>query len=527
MRVLIVDDEDIIREGIKSSISWEHFDMTVVGTAEDGEEALKLFIDQNPEIVITDIKMPFIDGLELIERIKNNSPDTYIIIISGYDQFEYAQKALKMGAFDYILKPIEIDYVENLLLKIKTDYDSRTMQRAGSLEILQMSFLEELLLGKITDQETIEKKNKVISNNFGYKFNKVVILDLDDSPYNNDYLSIANLQNNFFDTVKECIEKEQNAYLVKIENNRIAISFFEKEEGLLNDKSFEISNKIRVAVGENIQKTLSIGFGQLHDGLLLLSKSFEEAMECLEYKFIIGNNNNILYENIINRFNRYSDIANSADGNLNFNFDFTNKDLLQKKVSRLMLNMRKAGRNSYLYTQFIVSGIYIQVIKSLKEVDIAIEEIIENPLIEFREITKQQTIELVEQNLLKNLFKIADYINSKISKEYKYEIEKAKGYIKQNFKQPSLSIDEVAKFSNISVSYFSILFKRETGLTFIDYLTRQRIEKAKYFLKVSGYKTYQISELVGYNNSTYFSSSFKKYTGYSPSDYRKNINNNI
>jgi two-component system, response regulator YesN len=120
--VLLVDDEDMIRQGIMQSVDWNDFNMRVIGEAEDGEEALEIFTKHKPQVILTDIKMPFMDGLELLEKIKAENDDTYIIIISGYDEFQYAQKALKLGAYDFILKPIELDYLEQILTKINTDF---------------------------------------------------------------------------------------------------------------------------------------------------------------------------------------------------------------------------------------------------------------------------------------------------------------------------------------------------------------------------------------------------------------------
>src|SRR4051812_16788569 len=111
----------MIREGINESVDWNKLNMCVIGQAEDGEEALEIFSQHEPDLILTDIKMPFMDGLELVERVKEKNPDTYFIIISGYDEFKYAQKAVKLGANDFILKPIDLEYLEQLLNKISLE----------------------------------------------------------------------------------------------------------------------------------------------------------------------------------------------------------------------------------------------------------------------------------------------------------------------------------------------------------------------------------------------------------------------
>ncbi|MBS4210480.1 response regulator [Bacillus sp. FJAT-50079] len=535
MNVLIVDDEDMIREGISSSISWKQLEMNVIGKAEDGLEALEIFYKNIPEIVITDIKMPFMNGLELIEKIRNEFPDTYIIIISGYDQFEYAQKAVKMGAFDYILKPIEIDYVESLLLKIKKDYDNKKMhkksekllkeQADNSLELLQTQFLKDIMVGKITDEKIIEEKSKKLGFDRAMNnYNKVIILDMDDSAhiYNNT------LDKEFSEIIKGIIQTEHNVYSIEIEKKRMVICCLGEGERFISKRISEISKKIRNELLDQLQKTITIGFGENYNSLCLLQKSYEEALRCLEYKFFMGYNQNIYYEDIKDRVNHYSNVINNNDNEIIYSLDFSNKALLSQSVTQIFSKMKDAGGDSYLYTKMIVSSIYMYGIRALNEVEGTIDEVFDNPIVEIENNTKYQTIDAVIENLISNLHKISDYISSRKYGEFKYIVEKAKGYINQKYCLSTFSINDVAKYSNMSVSYFSMIFKRETGFTFIDYLTMLRVDKAKYLLKVSNYKTYEISEIVGYNNSTYFSTTFKKYTGYSPSSYRKiHINKEI
>jgi two-component system response regulator YesN len=138
-KVILVDDEEIIREGLRKTIDWHALGMEVAGTAEDGLDAMELIKELHPEIIITDIKMAFMDGLELIAEVKKIYPETMIIFISGHDEFEYARKAVSLGAFDYILKPIELEYLEKLLLKVRDKLDeARNMEK-------KINFLEEKL----------------------------------------------------------------------------------------------------------------------------------------------------------------------------------------------------------------------------------------------------------------------------------------------------------------------------------------------------------------------------------------------
>jgi two-component system, response regulator YesN len=514
--VLLVDDEDMIRQGIMQSVDWNDFNMRVIGEAEDGEEALEIFSKHRPQVILTDIKMPFMDGLELLEKVKSENDDTYIIIISGYDEFQYAQKALKLGAFDFILKPIDLDYLEQILTKISTDFAEKIEKEKdvqalkekveNSRSILQEGFFKDLIIRKI-DRDAVEEKLKELEI-VESRYNTALLVHLDEAENTNE-----TFQN------KELFEREDGIFCIELNQREYLLLIFGVHEHALKNKRSRICKKIR----DEVNVSLTIAFGNIYPSILRLSQSYEEALEALDYKFILGNGQNIDYNHIKDRVKAYSNVINNKDYDLIYSLDFTDKQSLQKDINQLMSDIKNAGRDSYLYSQMIISNIYMSAIKALKEIGGNVEEVFKHPLEEFKQLASNPTLNKVEDKLLDMLFKIADYINERKFGKYVYIIEKAKLYIHQHHQNPDLSIEAVARYVNISISYFSILFKQETGQTFVDYLTTLRIEKAKYLLKVSGYRSYEISDQVGFNNSTYFSTIFKKYNGCSPTEYRKRI----
>jgi two-component system, response regulator YesN len=509
--VLLVDDEDMIRQGICESIDWNKFNMRVIGQAEDGEEALEIFKECNPQLILTDIKMPFMDGLELVEKVRVQDSETYIIIISGYDDFKYAQKAIKLGATDFILKPIDLECVEEILHKISLDFTERTKKKdnerelkekvENSLGILQGNFLKDLIFRK-RDSQLIEESVKELQI-VEADYSVALIVQLDDLEALDEPL--------FFN--------EKGVFALEINNKELVILMMGASELSLRNKM----NKIGKIVRSEINGSITIAFGKVYPTLLELSHSYGEALKALEYKFILGNGQDIFYERIKDKVKEYSNVINNKDYEAIYSIDFTEKESIQRDIDLLMDNIKNAGRDSYLYSQMIVSNIYMSAIKALKEIGGKVEEVFDNPINEFKQLASNPTIDLVKDHLLVTLYKIADYINERQFGKYTYIIDKAKAFINQNYNNPDFSIESAARYVNISNSYFSILFKQETGQTFVDYLTFFRIEKAKYLLRASSFRSYEISEKVGFNNSTYFSTIFKKYTGYSPSEYRKQI----
>ena len=517
MDVLLVDDEELIREGIFEAVDWNQLNMSVIGQAEDGEEALELYKQFKPQLILTDIKMPFMDGLELVEKVKAQDSNTYIIIISGYDEFQYAQKAIKLGAYDFILKPIDLDYLVEMLQKISFDYaqkkkkehEEQTMKAKieTSLSILQENFLKDLIFNSV-DRAVIKEGMNELQMRDAY--NTVLIVQTDDDP------KLDGTEQAFHPLIKDILQTEEDVYQLEMNHKEVVIPLLGESEKLVKAKRSRLTKRIRM----DVKAPVSIAFGHIYPTLTLLSQAYEEALEALEYKFILGRGQDISYDEVKGKEKEYSSVINSKDYDRIYSFDFTDKDRIEQDIALLLSDMKKAGRDSYLYSQMIISTIYMSAIKALKEMGGNIEEVF-HPMEEFKEIASNPTIDMMKDKLVKSLFKVADYINDRKFGKYAYIIEKAKLYIQQCLHDPNFSIEAVARYVNISNSYFSILFKQETGQTFVDYLTSLRMEKAKYLLTKSGYRTYEISDMVGFNNSTYFSTLFKKQTGCTPSEYRK------
>ena len=521
MDVLLVDDEELIRQGIFESVEWDKLNMTVVGQAEDGEEALELYLQHKPQLILTDIKMPFMDGLELVERVKSQDPDTYIVIISGYDEFQYAQKAIKLGASDFILKPIDLEELEKLLHRIsleffekkKRELEERTMKEKveTSLTILQENFLKDIMFKRIDSLSIQEGINELKIANTAY--HTVLLVQIDNTA------QIDMTEQGFYPFIHDVLAEEEETYTLEINHNELVILLFGENENLVKRKRSRIIQRIRMGVKAH---SITTAFGSIYSALSFLAQAYEEAAEALEYKFILGSGHDISYDEVKGRKHEYANVINSKDYDRIYSMDFTDKDRIEKDITLLMADIKNAGRDSYLYSQMIISTIYMSAIKALKEMGGTIEEVF-HPIAEFKQIVSNPTMDLMKVRLIETLLKIVNYMNDRKFGKSSYLIEKAKLYIQQGLHDPNFSIEAVARHVNISNSYFSILFKQETGQTFVDYLTSLRMKKAKYLLKNSGYRTYEISDMVGYNNSTYFSTIFKKYTGCTPSEYRKQI----
>lgn len=539
LRVVLVDDEEIIREGIYRAVEWEELGFEVAGQAEDGEQALQIFAEVRPDLIITDIKMPFIDGLELIERIKPDYPEVYIVIISGHDEFNYAQKALKLGAFDYILKPIDLDYLKEMLLRIHSDYELRKKKESeikvlrekitDNLPLFQEHFFKDLLAGRMSLQE-IEKRSDESKFSLNGDFHAILIVQIDDyylvTLYQDD--QERNLLENSFDLLlKNTTIGAQGLYIFesKAGERVILVSEYSRED--LVNKIAEFTGELHEKVGGlSGHPTLTVAVGNIYDSLSWLSKSYKEAMEALRYKYILGKSRSILFQDLeITSKKEFKSIILNEEEIISA-VKQGDKKLVLERLKNLVATLQtegSEGRRSYLYMQILVSSIYRQSLKLLQEAGGSAEEVFNDPLEVYNRILTFQTVQGMIGELANVLSSIIDYIEIKRYGKFDRLIEKSKEYLNQNFERDDLSLTDVARYVNMSTCYFSLIFKQEVGMTFIDYLTTKRIEKAKELLSTSQYKSYEISYMVGYNNPTYFSTIFKKYVGVSPTEYRGNF----
>lgn len=530
IKVVLVDDEVIIREGIKSEINWEALGMEVVGVAEDGEEALELIEKTQPDIIITDVKMPFMDGLQLVEKIKPNYKNTYIVIISGHDEFEYAQKAIKLGAYDYILKPIDLDYLKEILLKIRSDEEIRKKKEneidlikqkaAVNLPLLKERFFEDVIYRRIEP----ESLSSALANlGFDKKCCCVAaIVQIDDYniiTHDMDEERKTTLNIGFYNIIKE-IKLDNNVIALSRKYDEYVICIMDKFKEILKTKGSDICNKIHSRANKLALYSVTISVGNYYDSIQFLNKSYNEALHALNFKFVVGKGKVIYFsDNVYVTQNGQVNIEYSIL-DLISSIKLCDKKLATEKLKKMIETINTKGSNSYLFIQIIVSNIYVELLKLIKESGGTVDEVLKNSIDIYKGIMGRQTLEEIMNDLLHIISKIIDYMDMKRSGNFNLELEKAKEFIRQNYMNDNLTLESVANIINMSPSYFSFVFKQKSGRPFIDFLTNVRIEKAKELLLLSDYKSYEISYMVGYDNPTYFSTIFKKLIKLSPTEYR-------
>ncbi len=533
--IIIVDDENTIREGIANSINWKEFDINICGLARDGSEALDLIEMFMPSIVITDISMKDMDGLELLQIVNQIYPNIKVILISGYKDFEYAQEAVTHNAFAYLTKPIDEEKLINKVLEAKEKIefrlteikinDSIRKKLRENILILKDNFFRTLLEGKLRNKENILQKAKMLEINLNYKQFITCILEYE--------------SNN--------ISREKNIYNQSLYKAAIMSYLEEHLSEFFKCYSFNLDSKIGLIVcGDNINKTLLIkqltgvrdwvnsnmsmilttGVGSLCGNIERITISNRTANDAIQYRVVLGKNvvidSDEKFETTKEKI-AIEDFDNTLKNNEDdVIFALKNGDMVSvKKVTNLMVesislvlsnDIRQKERIMFLLTFYLVKIIYTLEIHKHKYYGN------ENLMYQYL-------------NTLKTLDKISLFINNfmdEISKEMmekknsrnSFLVNKALKYIKDNI-YDNISLVSIAEKLQIHPNYLSKIFKAETEQSFTTHVINCKMTEAKKLLKTTNFKVYEIADKLSYKDVAHFTRLFRKNFGVSPTEYRQ------
>lgn len=532
IRVVVADDENRICKLIMKLIQWDDIGMTIVGTANNGVETLELIKKEKPDIVITDIRMPGYDGLDMIERAKKINKDVEFIIISGYSHFEYAKRAIGYGVKDYLLKPINKEELLNALLRVKGDllkkkgYMNLENEYKDYLKndgnIIRKSFLDNLILvdGSNFVQYSLEEINKKYHFYFQPYLFRVVALKLDQT-LGKDIQGIRNYMEKILETI--CLSLQEFIYdidgVIKNDFAYILMNYREEDNQLIQDELLKILEDFRRKIPKSQNIDLTLGYGEEVREIGSIKVSFDSAKLSIDNRIIEGTNRLIQHNEIKvdkaelkEKFLAFSEVFVKKIKRLDRGGIKEDLSHLKKEISQISIGGRE------LKTLILdIANIYSL---TLKTNNIRIDH----------ETEEYKSLENSVENCLSPecLFdKLWEYIETSLSLLEKNSINKntvqinqAKEFIEANYMN-NITLEDVGNYIGFNPSYFSSIFKKETGTSFVEYLSMVRIEKAKDLLKEPDLKIQDICLMVGYNDVKYFSKLFIKHTGLKPKEYRK------
>lgn len=532
--IILVDDEEEVRKSIIKKIDWESAGFKVVGDAENGEDALEKIEVLEPDVVLTDIRMPYMDGLTLAEKIRQRYPSTKVVIFSGYDDFEYAQKAIKLNVTEYILKPVNVEELTSILKKIKSNLDEEIEEKRNvsrlrenyrkSLPIIREQFFNDMVHRKLSEDLIESKLREYDIPIMGARKWVIAAIDVEKSDDRSQKtLSLHDEEELIPISVMQIVREKLRSYCrfalfqSTAEAGMVAIAALDEDNtttGLI-----DVLGDICKEAKRILEVPVTIGIGHSVTGLSKVAGSYQSAVEALGYKAVVGGGSTIYI----------NDMEPVVGGKLEFDSadesDFIaavkfGPDEKIKAVTDRISGKLESAKVHYRKQQVYVFGVLNTVIQMIQQYDLNLEEIMGGELEYVSVIDRLQKREEFGEWLLKTALKMNQAINQERDITTRQVIQEAKQYIMDNYQNPDLSVEMICRHLHMSPAYFSTMFKKETGQAYIAYLTEIRLNKAVELLNKTDDKTYVIASKVGYQEQNYFSYVFKKKFGVSPTKFR-------
>lgn len=542
LKIFLAEDEVVVRETIKRMIPWEELGFELVGEAADGEMALPLLIRQQPDLLITDIKMPFMDGLTLARLAKKEIPGLKVVILSGYDDFNYAKQAIGIGVEDYLLKPITKNALIERLSEIRSRYEHEKTQKEyyekfqREMQAYEKNssrdFFEALVGGSMDMMEVYKRAEKLGLDIVAEAYNVLIFTmncDEDFSGQRDEYSSweaeSLELLENFFASHSSAMLFRSNIFSYGV---------------LLKGQRETIEENTRACVDE-IRKILSrqdgrrewfLAVGQSVERLSQIQKSYHTASRAFSQRYLYDEN--ILYYDEMETMEHPGGQAETEDNAYLQKVDVNalNPAILQKFLSNGLQEETENFVKDYFYAigqepmeslvfrNYVILNVRFSVISFIKGLGC-----------DTNEMESADTEEVLAESG-KNMESAIAYAKKMISQAIEIRdqnsgnknrsiLKNAVDFIDSHYMDEEISLNTVANVANVSSNHFSALFSQNMGQTFIEYLTTLRMNKAKELLRCTGMRSSEIAGEIGYKDAHYFSYLFKKTQGMTPSDYRK------
>ena len=537
LKIFLAEDEVVVRETIKRMIPWEELGFELVGEAADGEMALPLLLRQQPDLLITDIKMPFMDGLTLARLAKKEIPGLKVVILSGYDDFNYAKQAIGIGVEDYLLKPITKNALIERLSEIRSRYEHEKTQKEyyekfqREMQAYEKNssrdFFEALVGGSMDMMEVYKRAEKLGLDIVAEAYNVLIFTmncDEDFSGQRDEYSSweaeSLELLENFFAGHSSAMLFRSNIFSYGV---------------LLKGQRETIEENTRACVDE-IRKILSrqdgrrewfLAVGQSVERLSQIQKSYHTASRAFSQRYLYDEN--ILYYDEMETMEHPGGQAETEDNAYLQKVDVNalNPAILQKFLSNGLQEetdyfyaIGQEPMESLVFRNYVILNVRFSVLSFLKGLGCNTDEIepedTEEVLTESGK-SMESAIAYAE-NVISRAITLRDQNSGNKNRSI---LKTAVVFIDSHYMDEEISLNTVANVANVSSNHFSALFSQNMGQTFIEYLTTLRMNKAKELLRCTGMRSSEIAGEIGYKDAHYFSYLFKKTQGMTPSDYRK------
>lgn len=514
-KVVIAEDELFVRLGVKMSVDWEKLDMEVVADVENGQQALQAWEILKPDIIITDIKMPLMDGISMIRKVREKDMRTRFIILSCLEEFHIVRDAISAGVSDYVLKlTMSQEDMEKVLQKAKTELEILdNNDRKKQSEVDEKQFEEKLRAWLYYRLDMGKKYRSILEKRLG-NVNRIVLLEIDryqecKKIFDDSYGAI--LDSAVQNILAELLENKPHILLPEKEGRNVLIFREEQETEEISEETLELLESIREIFGRYLKTGVSFGISRQGTGYQELGRLYQQCCQALEKKFFAGFSRNLFWNGQEQEACRLL-FARRMDQLIRSVPDEGTSARL-KEAKEAFCNQENPANIKHYFEH----AVGVQLGKILPDSQ------------QRYQIMEQYTEQIKRSQTLEEVIEIYQEVQTFLrgDKEEKTEylskaVKDIISYISEHYAE-DITLDQVSRHVELSRTYVSGLFKKEVGVNLTNYITEYRIEKAKELLRDTNLKSYEIAERVGFLDESYFSRIFKKVTGESPNSFKKAV----
>lgn len=523
-KVFLVEDEIVTREGIRDSMDWASAGFRWCGEAPDGEIALSMIEVEQPEILITDIKMPFMDGLELSRIVRQRLPQTKIVILSGHDEFRFAQEAIQLGVTEYLLKPVSASELMNVLVRIRDQIDRERQQQAqllhlhaqvsDNITVLRQRFLVDLVTGRLSATEAVDWARRVQVELVARCYLAMIVR----CEVTAEMTHHARLEayHRVRQRAADCLSERDELLVFTKDVEETGVIVKGETAAALQATVDALTSQLTALFPPQPGLTVAVGVGQSVQHLAALPQSFVDACDAakaLTKKVAINHKGIPFPPKQLLALDPTAVITFLRRGELQG---------LESFLDAHLSTVHGGDPNLASIADFLATDLLVAIASFVQELGGSIDDVISEHAELESLLAASESLEGLRALMRRFLSQALNH-RDQHADHARQLVEQAKGYIDRHFTSDEISLHAVAAVVGWSPSHFSAMFSRETGETFIEYLTRQRMEKAKELLRMTSLPTAEIGYRVGYSNPRYFYAVFKKAAGQSPTEFRQSI----
>lgn len=531
--IILVDDEQEIRESISELVNWEKTGFTFLGAAENGVDALQLIEKKVPDVLITDIKMPVMDGIELAKRVREEHPTVKVIFLSGYDEFEFAVSGIKLNIASYLLKPISRHELENTLQEIRLQLEEETREATDiqaiekgymeNIEIMKISFLISLLTENYTALSFEELTPFLSHYQLDFLLKKKVMLNihLNDSVFKDRKTSQQGelMRFSLSNMVRKAAANHVQAEVFLFASNVICLIGDEQEK---IDESLDVlAKEIYESAKKLYHQRVTIGISEQYDRISETKNAFQSTIEAINYAGVYGKGHILSISDIDPPESQQFGLTEELESQLLLAIKLGEKEELDRLVDKVLTATFASTARFQANIRLVLGEVFIICMRAMRESGVELEEKFVDQFAFSQDMMEYEHIDNMKKRLSSFCRKMMEKIQQHRAFQTTSLAEQGKKYVDQHYSDPELSMKKVSQKLLISPSYFSAVFKKEIGCSFTEKLTEIRMKKAKELVLSTDMKMFEIASQCGFTDQHYFSYSFKKYYDQSPSKMRK------